>query len=70
MKNWAIIKPFISLLFSRKFIVLFLATAAGSGAAWAGDAEEWIPVIVVIGGAVNAVAIAWEDSAAKRAGGE
>ena len=70
MKEWAILKPLVSLLFSRKFIVLFLATAASSGAAWAGDAEEWIPIIVMVGAGLNGVLIAWEDAASKRAGGE
>jgi hypothetical protein len=68
MKNWAILKPLIGLLFSRKFLVLFLAAAVSSGAAWASDAEEWIPLIVMLGAGLNGAFIAWEDAASKRAG--
>ena len=68
MKEWAIIKPLISLLFSRKFLVLFIATTIASGASWAADLEIWIPVIVAFGAAVFSTLTAWEDAAFKRAG--
>ena len=70
VSQWAVIKPLISLFFSRKFLVLFIAALASSGIAAAADVEEWIPVIVMAGAAINAVMIAWEDSASKRAGNE
>ena len=68
MQNWAILKPLIGLLFSRKFLVLFLSALVSSGVAWAADAKEWIPIIVMAGASLNAVVIAWEDAAGKRAG--
>ena len=68
MTEWAIIKPLIGLLFSRKFIILLVAALASSGIAAVADMEEWIPIIVMVGAGLNGVLIAWEDSAAKRAG--
>ena len=68
MKEWAVIRPLIGLLFSRKFLVLFLAALISSGAAWAADYEQWIPLIVMLGAGLNGAFIAWEDAAQKRAG--
>jgi len=67
-KEWAIIKPIISLFFSRKFLLLLVAALASSGMAAAAGMEEWIPIIVMVGAAINGVLIAWEDAAGKRGG--
>lgn len=66
MKNWPILKPFISLLFSRKFLVLFVVTLASSGVAWAANLEAFVPLIVMLGGTVMTTLTAWEDANAKR----
>ena len=68
MREWAIVRPLIGLLFSRKFIILLLAALVSSGMAAAADLEEWIPLIIMVGAGLNGVLIAWEDAADKRAG--
>ena len=70
MREWAVIKPLVSLLFSRKFLVLMVAAFVSSGLAAAADLEEWVPIIIMVGAGLNGVLIAWEDAAAKRGGNE
>ncbi len=70
MREWAIVKPLVSLLFSRKFLVLLVAALASSGLAAAAGLGEWIPIIIMVGASLNGVLIAWEDAAAKRGGNE
>lgn len=68
MKNWVLIQPLIGVLFSRKFLVLVVSALAASGAAFAADLEQWIPVIVMFGGALFSFLTAWEDASAKKSG--
>jgi hypothetical protein len=66
LKNWPILKPVFSLLFSRKFLVVFIAAAASLGL----DLTPEVQALVFAAGAgVIAVTTAWEDAAAKRGGG-
>ena len=67
MREWIILRPLIGMLFSRKFLALFLAALVASGAAWASDFEQWIPVILIFGSGLYATLTAWEDAATKRA---
>ena len=65
-KKWPLIQPLISLLFSRKFLILLFPVLASFGFDLDANMQA---LVILVAASLFAGTTAWEDAASKRAGG-